>query len=82
MARAELYIEDDEDGNVSLVVRYIGGNADPKSPAHQLANACRLHLEANLTQVGKPEIEVAPADVAPQADSGSAPREGAIQVVH
>lgn len=55
MARAEIYIEDDEDGNVSLAVRYIDG-ADPKSGAHQLANACRKFLESNLTQVTEPQV--------------------------
>lgn len=55
MARAEIYIEDDEDGNVSLAVRYVNG-ADVKSNAHQLANACRKFLESNLVQVTPPQV--------------------------
>lgn len=56
MARAEIYVEDDEDGNVSFAVRYIGGEPQVASNAHQIANACRRFLKANLTQVGTTKV--------------------------
>jgi hypothetical protein len=84
MARAEIYIEDDEDGMISLAVRYIGGEPQVTSGAHQLANACRRFLESNLQQVTEPVITDAngnpvASDPAPVQDS-AAPDEGAAAV--
>lgn len=55
MARAEIYIEDTDDGLVAVKVKYIGGT-DPKSNAHQLANMLRAHCDAIMAQRSEPEM--------------------------
>lgn len=82
MARAEIYIEDDEDGMISLAVRYIGGEPQVASGAHQLANACRKFLESNLKQVTEPVVtdgDGKPVAAGPANDvqPSAAPSEGA-----
>jgi len=66
MARAEIYVEDREDGQVDIKYRYLGG-ADPRSGAHQIVNAIRRWLDEAMTQAAEP---VMTQDVAP-LDTGS-----------
>lgn len=57
--RAEIYIEDAEDGNVETMFRFMGGPFDPGSKAHQLCNIIRKYCETIMTvEQDKPQIEV------------------------
>ena len=72
MARAEIYLEDAADGSLALVVRYMGGPADVKSGAHQVANLLRIYAESILEAKQEPEVKT-------DAIEGAKPDEPRIQ---
>jgi len=57
MARAEILIEDAEDGTLSVKFRFMGEVFDPESKAHQLCNILRNHCDNTLSVFPDPPPE-------------------------